>query len=155
MRLRSLLPLALFALAGCQVRVPIEEARADAVELAQVQGDAAAGTPVEAKGPWTEINISISRDSLRKIAWLQLYSSVRVTDCKTGALWDVARTKINGVESTNFSQLNRLIRLTPRQQHYWLVGYILHGQLGSCAKLEGGSYLGQKISSDNVPIKFD
>lgn len=154
-RLQAFPLLALFALAGCDVRLPIEEARAESVELAQVQADAAAGTPVEAKGPWTEINLSISRAALNKIAWLQLYSSVQVTDCKTGGLRDIAWTKVSGIDARNFFQLSRLLRLTPRQQHYWLVGYILHAQPGSCAKLEGGSYLGQKISSENVPIKFE
>ena len=153
--LQALPLVALFALAGCNVRLPIEEARAEGVELAQVQGDAASGTPVEAKGPWTELNVSISRATLSKIALWQLYSSVHVTDCKTGALRDIAWMKVYGIDARQFSRLSRLIRLTPHQQHYWLVGYILHAQPGSCAKLEGGSYLGQKISSENVPIKLE
>jgi hypothetical protein len=147
--------LAAFALAGCQVRLPIEDARAESVELAQVQNDAPAGTPMGAKGPWTEVNLSVSRASLTKIALWQLYSTVRVLDCRSGKLSDIARTKVNGVRTTDFRQLRQVLRQTPGLQHYWLVGYVLHAPPGSCAKLDGGSRLGQTISSDGVPIKFE
>jgi hypothetical protein len=146
--------LAVITLAGCHVRLPIEEARAESVELAQVQNDAAAGTPVDAKGPWTELMLSVSKATLSKIAFWQLYSTVHVVDCRTGTLRDVAWSKVSGSEATNFAELRRLIHQTPGQKHYWLVGYVLHLPPGSCAKLDGGSYLLQKISSDSVPIKF-
>ena len=156
MRLARTSPLvAVVALAACHVQLPIEDARAESVELAQVQNDAPAGTPLGTKGPWTEVNLSVSRTTLTKIALWQLYSTVRVIDCKSGKLRDVARSKVYGLSTTDFQQLRRLLRQTPRVQHYWLVGYVLRAPPGSCAKLEGGNYLGQKISSDSVPIKFE
>jgi hypothetical protein len=147
--------LAVVALAACHVQLPIEDARAESVELAQVQNDTPAGTPLGTKGPWTEVSISVFRATLTKIAFWQLYSAARVIDCKSGKLRDIAWTKVNGVTATDFRQLRRVLRQTPRQQHYWLVGYVLHAPPGSCVKLEGGNYLGQKISSDSVPIKFE
>jgi hypothetical protein len=153
--IRNPLLIAFLALGACQVRLPIEEARAGGVELEQVRADAPAGTPVQARGPWTELNLKISRATMSKIALWQIYFTVHVIDCRTGALRDVARTKVNGIDPTNFKELRRVMRLSQGQQDYWLVAYILHSPPGSCAKLEGGSYALQKVSSDSAPIKIE
>lgn len=156
MRLVRALPLIAFlALAACEVRLPIEEARAGGVELEQVRADAPAGTPVNARGPWTELNVKVSRATMRKIALWKIYFTVHVIDCRTGAPRDVAQTKVNGIEATDFHELRRVMRMSPSQQHYWLVAYILHSPPGSCAKLEGASYMFQKVSTDSVPIKIE
>jgi hypothetical protein len=147
--------LGVVALAGCHARLRIDQARAESVELEQVKSDAPPGTPIESKGPWTELNLEVPRASLSGIAWLRLPSAVHVIDCRSGALRAVAPTKVYGIDTANFGELRQLIRQTPREQHYWLVGYVLHAPAGSCAKLDDGSYLLEKVSSDIVPVKFD
>jgi hypothetical protein len=146
--------LAAFAVTGCEIRLPIEEAQAGSVEFDQVKMDAAAGTRLQ-PGNWNQLVLRISKATLRKIALWEVYSTVHVIDCKTGVLRDITWTKVNGIEATHFVELRQLVRQTPSQQHYWLVGYVSHLPPRSCAKLDGGSYLLRKISSDSVPIKSE
>jgi hypothetical protein len=142
------------ALSGCHIHLPIEKAEAKAVSHEVVQAKAAAGPPADRAGSWVELRLTVPRETLAKIGRWGLYSRAHVINCRSGALTDVVWMKVDGVEADDFIQIKALLRSKARKQRFVLVGYASKLQPGNCARLNGGSYLLQKIASEPVPIKI-
>ena len=85
-------------LGGCSVRLPISEAVAVPVsdnEAAALDAQARPSTP----GKWFRVRATLTRDAVQKIARWELYTHMRVEDCRTGDLVGIASSV--GIEGTD------------------------------------------------------
>jgi hypothetical protein len=145
-------------LGGCYVRLPISRAVAVAVsanEAAALNKRAAPSTP----GEWFQVRVTITREAVRKIARWELYTHMKVEDCHTGDLVDVASSV--GIEGTDgdFERMRQKLHAEEQRQTFVIAEPIFlpaSKRLDRlCVRLEGGSYTLQKILSAPVPLHIE
>ena len=155
-----LVPLAVLPsllLGGCYVKLPI----GDAVAVPVLDQDSARldeqGARPSTPGRWFHVRATLSRDAVYKIARWELYTNMRVEDCRTGNLVGiVSSVGIQGTEG-DFELIREQLRADEQQQTFVIAEPVFF-QAGKpldrlCVRLEGGSYSLQKISSSPVPLR--
>jgi hypothetical protein len=158
MRLSFLLVLSLSSLllGGCYVRLPVSHAVAVPVprkEAAELDKREARDVP----GRWFRVDVTISRETLRKTIQWELYTHILVEDCRTGGLVGIASSV--GIEGTegNFERARQRLDADQRRETFVISEPVFfqagHPFDGLCVRLDGGSYTLQKISSEPVPLR--
>lgn len=145
-------------LGGCSVRLPVSEAIAIPVsdaEAAALDAQARPSTP----GKWFQVSATLARDAVQKIARWELYTHIRVEDCRTGDLVGIASSV--GIEGTDgdFELTRKQLESNKRRQTFVIAEPIYFPTSKPldrlCVRLEGGSYTLQKISSSPVALKVE
>ena len=144
-------------LGGCYVRVPIADAVATPVTEKEAAALGGQGERPPIAGKWFQVRLTIPRNAVRKIARWQIYTHIRVEDCRTGDLVGIVSSV--GIEGTDgdFERMERQLRANKQRDTFVIAEPILiraGRQLnGLCVHLEGGSYTLQKISRSPVPLR--
>lgn len=157
----KLLPLFLLwtlLLGGCSVRLPVSEAVAVPVsddEAAALDAQARPSTP----GEWFQVSATLARDAVQKITRWELYTHMRVEDCRTGDLVGIASSV--GIDGTNgdFELTRKQLEANKQRQTFVIAEPVYFPTSKAldrlCVRLEGGSYTLQKISSSPVALKVE
>lgn len=145
-------------LGGCSVRLPVSEAAAVPVlenEAAALDAQARPSKP----GKWFQVSATLARDAVQKIARWELYTHMRVEDCRTGDLVGIASSV--GIEGTNGDfELTRKQLKANKQRRTFVIAEPVYLPTAKpldrlCVRLEGGSYTLQKISSSPVALRVE
>ena len=140
------------------MRLPVSEAIAIPVsddEAAALDAQARPSTP----GKWFQVSATLARDAVQKIARWELYTHIRVEDCRTGDLVGIASSV--GIEGTDgdFELTRKQLESNKRRQTFVIAEPIYFPTSKPldrlCVRLEGGSYTLQKISSSPVVLKVE
>lgn len=144
-------------ISGCTVRIPVSEAIA--VPIADNESTVLDQQhPHTTAGKWWQVRATLSRDVVRKIVRWELYTHLRVEDCRSGKLVAIASSV--GIEGTDgdFKKSRRQLDLDEQQPSFVIAEPMLVPTSKTfqplCARLEGGSYTLQTISSSPVAIRF-
>jgi hypothetical protein len=142
-------------LGGCSVRVPIREAVA-----VPVSGDEAGALDEQMKpstpGKWLQVRATLARDAVQKIARWELYTHMRVEDCRTGDLIGIAASV--GIEGTggDFELTRQQLEADEQRETFAIAEPVFFPTSKPldrlCVRLEGGSYMLQRISSSPVAL---
>jgi len=145
-------------LGGCSVRLPISEAVAIPVsdsEAATLNEETRPSTP----GNWFQVRATLARDTVQKIARWELYTDMRVEDCRTGDLVGIASSV--GIEGTggDFERTRQRLEADRKRQTFVIAEPVFFPASKPldrlCVRLEGGSYTLQKISSSPVALRVE
>ncbi len=145
-------------LGGCSVRLPISEAVAVPVsdnEAAALGAQEWPSTP----GKWFQVRATLARDAVQKIARGELYTHMRVEDCRTGDLVGIASSV--GFEGTggDFERTRKQLEANKQRQTFVIAEPVFFPASKPldrlCVRLEGGSYMLQKISSSPVALNVE
>ena len=148
----------LLLLGGCSVRLLVSEAVAVPVsenEVAALDAQARPSTP----GKWFQVSATLARDAVQKIARWELYTHMRVEDCRTGDLVGIASSV--GIEGTDGDfELTRKQLDSNKQRQTFVIAEPIYFPTAKpldrlCVRLEGGSYTLQKLSSSPVALKVE
>lgn len=145
-------------LGGCSVRLPVSEAVAVPVsdnEAAALDAQARPST----SGKWFQVSATVARDAVQKIARWELYTHMRVEDCRTGDLVGIASSV--GIEGTDgdFKRTRKQLEADKQRQTFVIAESVYFPTSKPldrlCVRLEGGSYTFQKISGSPVALKVE
>jgi hypothetical protein len=136
----------LLTLCVCTVRVPIESA--------VVRDAAIIGEQTKTVGRF-QIELTISRQALERIATLQMYPHIYLVGCRDGEKRVSAEALLDGRRMEDFSRLRRT--LAKSKAKAFTIAGSFEGRLewaSTCATLRGGSYAMQKLRSAPVPVRY-
>jgi hypothetical protein len=144
-------------LGGCYVKLPIAEAVAAPVTDNEAAALDEQGHRPPMVGKWFQVRLTVPRDAIRKIARWEIYTHIRVEDCRTGDLVGIASSV--GIEGTDgdFDRMEQQLRAN-KQRDAFVIAEPIFFRAGKplhqlCVHLEGGSYTLQKISRSPVPLR--
>jgi|TARA_Y100000114_G_scaffold59026_1_gene54015 hypothetical protein len=145
-------------LGSCIVRLPVSEAVAVPVsenEAATLDAQARPSMP----GKWFKVSAALARDVVQKISRWELYTHMRVEDCRTGDLVGIASSV--GIEGADgdFELTRKQLEANEQRQTFVIAEPVYFPTAKPldrlCVRLEGGSYTLQRISSSPVALKVE
>lgn len=132
---------------GCRQNITMNDAYITEV----AKNDKAENNP----NPHFQINISIPRKSLNKIASNELYVHIHIVNCHSGELKESVEALLDGQRMNRFEDLR--FKLKQSSQESFTVTGIVSSRMDwaiACVTLTGGNYTLTKVRTDRVPVRW-